>query len=100
MPAPDDHEDLTQLADELLREAAELRRGWEALEAALDDVDPPQATPAREAPSQPEDEEDPRRLIALNMALGGRDREETAAYLRGQFGDDGVDDIVRAVYEG
>lgn len=102
--ATDDHaEALAQIVDQLLDQAADLRRGWDALAAALDDLEVeggPAAPADAEAAAPPAgDGDDPRRLIALNMALNGQSREETAAYLRQQFGEDGTDAILADVYD-
>lgn len=98
---PEPLDDLTRMADELVEQAAQLRRGWEELEAMVRELAP--AVPAdphadTETPGA-ESEADPRLLIALDMALAGRSREETGAYLRESFGPDGADEILAEVYE-
>lgn len=101
-PRDENAEELARVADELLQQAADLRRGWEALAAALDDLDPAAAEhePEGDQPAPvPDEAEDPRRLIALNMRLGGQSREATAEYLRAQFGDDGTEEILVSVYD-
>jgi hypothetical protein len=95
---------LARIADQLLDQAADLRRGWDALAAALDDLEvaePAGAGPAEHAPVDGDagSDEDPRRLIALNMALGGHSRAATEEYLREQFGDEGIEEILVAVFD-
>jgi hypothetical protein len=93
--------DLTTLADDLLEQASEIRRQWAELGEALG-VDLPAGGPAEvPAPSDvaavdpaagaptepPRAEEDPVRLVALDMMLSGRSREDIDSYLRQTFGD-------------
>src|SRR4051794_19648021 len=97
--SPDDREvldQLTMLADELMQQAGEIRRQWVELADVLD-VDVPEPEPEDQpavlapvpdvAPEadHPEDQ-DPIRLVALDMMLSGRDRDEVRAYLDATFG--------------
>jgi DivIVA domain-containing protein len=59
---------------------------------------PPADAPTGPAPSANGDEAGAR-LIALNMALSGTPREETAQYLAGQFGLSDADALLDDVYE-
>jgi len=101
--------ELSGLLDGLRAGGERLSRGLAELQAQVGDVDPmPGAEPAPEpedfaaAEPEPEPEPDPEpepapkaadgsadeagaRIIALNMALGGSSREETAAYLDENF---------------
>jgi hypothetical protein len=95
VPDQDALEELTSLADELLSQASEVRRQWAELSEALG-VDAPEpapvaerATPPVPAPSDADDgaSDDPVRLVALDMMLSGRSREEVREYLRATFGD-------------
>jgi DivIVA domain-containing protein len=98
--------ELSALLDGLRTGGQRLTEGLAALQAQVGDVDPmPAAEPAPEpedfaaAAPEPEPEPEPEpattaetpaddagaRIIALNMALGGSSREETAAYLAENF---------------
>ena len=101
--------ELSALLDGLRSGGERLTQGLAALQAQVGDVDPmPAAEPAPEpedfaaAAPEPEPEPEPEpapakapagngadeagaRIIALNMALGGSSREETAAYLAENF---------------
>ena len=93
--------ELATLLDGLRAGGERLTQGLAALQAQVGDVDPmPAAEPAPEpedfAAAAPEPEPAPAkaangadeagaRIIALNMALGGSSREETAAYLQENF---------------
>ena len=100
--------ELGSLLDGLRASGERLGEGLAALQAEVGDVDPlPAAEPAPEpeepVAEAPEPEPDPEpepeppkppaddadeagaRIIALNMALGGSSREETAAYLAENF---------------
>jgi hypothetical protein len=90
--------DLSALADELLEQAAEIRHQWAELGETLGLEPPPPATePA------PADEPDPVRLVALDMMLSGRSREEVRDHLDATFGAghyEGVLDEVFTQYGG
>jgi len=101
--------ELGSLLDGLRASGERISEGLAALQAQVGDVDPmPGAEPAPEpedfaAAAEPEPEPEPEpgpepakppadeadeagaRIIALNMALGGSSREETAAYLAENF---------------
>ncbi|HEV3002601.1 MAG TPA: hypothetical protein VGW75_17820 [Solirubrobacteraceae bacterium] len=95
-PERDPLDELAELADELLRQATDVRRQWTELGETLGlepaGPSPPRAArPAQrgadgEAGSWPE--ADPVRLVALDMMLSGRSREEVGEYLRATFGED------------
>jgi DivIVA domain-containing protein len=91
--------ELGKLLDGLRRSGERLADGLAALQASVEEMqrdpgEPPvedeedfaAAAPAQE-PARPEraDDEAGARIIALNMALGGTPREETAAYLEEHF---------------
>jgi len=113
--------ELDGLLDALRTRGERLVEGLAALQARVGDVDPmPAAGPASEpedfaaaAPQpgpepepEPEAEPDPAdgadeagaRIIALNMALGGSSREETAAYLAENFSLADADALLDDVY--
>lgn len=93
----DDGEELMSLADELLVQATEIRRHWSELAVALgvESADPAHD----EAASPGADGDDVRRLVAIDMLLSGRTREEVTDHLRRTFGDDGVEQLVTAIFE-
>lgn len=88
----DDLRDLTELADELLMQAGEIRNQWEDLAAAVGLDAPAPAVP--EAPAG----DDPMRLVALDMALSGSGPDEVAAHLEKTFPEADVDPVVDAVF--
>ena len=99
--------ELGSLLDGLRASGERISEGLAALQAQVGDVDPvPAADPEDFAAPEPEPEPEPEpgpeparppadeadeadeagaRIIALNMALGGSSREETAAYLAENF---------------
>ena len=68
--------------------------------AAAAAPEPPARRPRRRAPAAPEapDDEAGARITALNMALGGTPREETAAYLAEHYALDDPDALLDDVY--
>ena len=92
-PDRDTLDELADLADELLRQAADVRRQWAELGETLG-LEPAPAPRARVADDDGERaaaqfaNADPARLVALDMMLSGRSREEVDEYLRTTFGDD------------
>jgi CheY-like chemotaxis protein len=96
-PDRDTLDELADLADELLRQAADVRRQWAELGETLGLEPAPAPRPvAAEAEAADDGERaaaqfanaDPARLVALDMMLSGRSREEVDEYLRTTFGDD------------
>ena len=101
--SPDDREvldQLTMLADELMQQAGEIRRQWVELadvlgaelpepeeRPALVPVASPQSGSEGETESEFVEDQDPIRLVALDMMLSGRSRDEVRAYLDATFGD-------------
>lgn len=85
----DDLRDLTQLADELLTQAGEIRNQWEDLAAAVG-----LETSAAAAP----EDDDPMRLVALDMALSGSGPDEVASHLEKTFPGADVDQVVDVVF--
>ena len=85
--------ELDTLLDGVRRGAERLARGLGELHEQVAGVEPPPAPelaaiePPAEEPAAPEPPADDAgaRIIALNMALGGSPREETAAYLAEHF---------------
>jgi len=110
--------ELAGLLDGLRAGGERLTRGLAELQAQVGDVDPmPEAEPAPEpedfAAPEPEPEPAPEpapkaadgnadeagaRIIALNMALGGSSREETASYLAENFSLPDPDALLDDVY--
>ena len=106
-----DHEtldELTNLADELLEQASEVRRQWAELSQTLG-VDPPEPAPVAERavaaarpptapPPQDEADADPVRLVALDMMLSGRSREEVREYLKSTFGEGDREHVLDEIF--
>jgi hypothetical protein len=110
-------DELAMLADELLQQAAEIRRQWQELGEALgmdlpaegaptaDDLEP---LTARAAPQPrveiPQDAQsggaDPVRLVALDMMLSGSSRDEVVEYLSATFGDHVDESVIDEVFSG
>ena len=101
-------DELTNLADELLAQASEVRRQWAELSEALG-VEAPEPAPAAEranavAASSPEETEareaeaDPVRLVALDMMLSGRSREDVREYLSATFGEDDREQVLDEIF--
>jgi hypothetical protein len=100
-------DELAALADELLDQATEVRRQWAELGQTLGvDADQPLAAPeaaasggaAPTAGTAGEGDTDPVRLVALDMMLSGRSREEIRDYLRATFGDGDRDDVLNEIF--
>lgn len=87
--------ELSALADELLEQAAEIRHQWAELGETLG-LDPP--TPPLVAEPQPADEPDPVRLVALDMMLSGRSRDEVRDHLDATFGTGDHDRVLDEVF--
>ena len=78
--------ELGALLDGLRQSGEHLVDGLAGLQERVADLDPPAAAPAPPADGEPPPaDEAGARIIALNMALGGSPREETAAYLTEHF---------------
>ena len=111
-----DHEtldELTALADELLEQASEVRRQWAELSETLG-IEAPEPAPVVErtsptgngpgpaAPDVTHDEErpeaDPVRLVALDMMLSGRSRDEVREYLRATFGEGDREHVLDEIF--
>lgn len=88
---------LVSRVDDLIARAAAVRRRWEELGKLVLGERAPGDEP--EPAPGPADDADPRLLIALDMALSGRTREEAGDYLRETFGPDGLDEVLAAAYE-
>ena len=90
-------DDLSALADELLEQAAEIRRQWAELGETLG-IEPPEPAPvaARAAPEAAE--ADPVRLVALDMMLSGHSREAIRDYLQATFGDGDREAVLDEVF--
>jgi hypothetical protein len=98
---PDDGQEFIELADELLVQAAELRRQWSDLAEALGIEAPETAIAAPGAAAEGEADDaatDTVRLVALDMVLAGSSRDEVAEHLRRTFGNQDVDALVDAVF--
>jgi hypothetical protein len=90
----EDRRDLIDVADELLVQAAEIRRHWSELAVAVGVEAPADLTGA--GPEAADDEV--RRLVAIDMLLSNRSRDEIVDHLRRTFGDDGVEELVDAMF--
>ena len=88
-PRSDNMKELARLADSLVEHLAETRRHYEQLRADLDSVGPLTTleTPPVEEPADDyeyayeDDDPDRARLLALNLALTGWDRDDVRAEL-------------------
>ena len=83
--------DLDQLVTELLEHVAELRRQYAELHELLaTDAQPPsleaEGEPAAAGDTGSHPARDPIQLIAIEMALLGRTRDEVETYLRDAYG--------------
>ena len=104
--APEDRQldELASLADELLHQATDVRRQWAELGEALglEPAPQPQAQGAAGPPQASEQpawpEADPVRLVALDMTLAGRSREDVREYLRATFGKDVGADVLDEIF--
>ena len=101
---PEDRQldELAALADELLHQATDVRRQWAELGEALG-LEPAPQPQAQEAPAEGAEqptwpEADPVRLVALDMMLAGRSREEVREYLRATFGKDVGSDVLDEIF--
>ena len=106
-----DHEtldELTALADELLEQASEVRRQWAELSETLG-IEPPEPAPTAErgaatgnGPATTSGEGDANaeavRLVALDMMLSGRDRDEVREYLRATFGEGDHESVLDEIF--
>ena len=100
---PEPQQDLLQLTDELLEQTAALRRQWidlaRSVGAEIEEPEAPSPRPEREGRRREMSQAaDPRRLVAVEMMLGGRQRDEVEAFLRNEFGDEAAQAIVAEVY--
>jgi DivIVA domain-containing protein len=87
-----------------------LAEGLRALQQRVGEVEPPAAAPVEPEPEEdfaaaapveaaPGADETGARIIALNMALSGTPRDETAAYLAEHFGLEDPEPLLDDVYE-
>jgi hypothetical protein len=84
--APDPAAHLSTMLDAIAARADEARRRLDALASALDGVQGP-VPPAEPMPSRRPDPADPVRLAAIELAVSGSDRTQTAIALRERFPD-------------
>jgi hypothetical protein len=77
--------ELADLANDLLEQATEMRRQWAELAEAIGREGSLTLDPGAEAPPSGDPATDQARLVALDMMLSGRTREETDAHLRRTF---------------
>jgi hypothetical protein len=90
---------LVEIADELLEQAAELKRQYAALDRVA--AGEPEPVESEEAGGRPEPElglRDPLRLIAVEMALSGHTRDEVATYVRDAYGVEANPAMLDAVF--
>ena len=78
-------DELLLLADDLLEQASAIRRQWAELHELVGEPD------AAEQQDEPVRAADPVQLVALDMMLSGRSREEVYDYVHATFGP-GVDE--------
>jgi hypothetical protein len=108
-PADGDMKDLARLADSLVEHLAETRRHYEQLREDLDSVVPlttletPNGNHAAAddydyAYEYEDDDPDRARLLALNLALTGWDREDVRAELREKCPYADAEEILDAVF--
>ncbi len=92
------HEDMLAIVDELLAEVDEIKRQWDEVSRSLGGA--PQGAPraGRTAGPRKGDGADPRRLVAVEMMLAGRQRAEVEAHLRSTFGEEAAASIIAGVY--
>ena len=100
-------DELVLLADELLEQATEIRQQWTELADVLG-ARPAEAEPAAAADAAPAEEgpngggggEDAEavRLVALDMMLSGRSRDEVGEYLAATFAEADVEAILDDVF--
>ena len=120
-PAPEDEplRELAAVADELLEQAAALRRCWQELGDALgvdlrtgevegaggpdaagaSDEEVFDAAAQQAAYAVPQEEPDPIRVVAFDMMLSGRTRKEVKDYIRASFGQDADLAIVDELFD-
>ena len=88
-------DELSALADDLLEQATEIRRQWAELGETLG-LESPEPAPVPERREEGGDA-DAVRLVALDMMLSGRSRDEVREYLQATFGEgdreQGLDDV-------
>lgn len=81
----DERRTLSELADELLEQVAELRRHYATL-AELLDGEPDVEQSELDTDESDGADADPIQLLAVEMALAGRTREEVDEYVRQNYG--------------
>ena len=77
--------ELADLANDLLQQATEMRRQWAELAEAIGREGDLSLDSGAVAPSTGDPSTDQARLVALDMMLSGRTRDETAEHLRRTF---------------
>ena len=92
----DSPEDLVAIVDELLAEVKEIKRQWGDVATSVG-AGPGSREDSR-ATSRKGETGDPRRLVAVEMMLAGRSREEVEAHMRSSFGDEAAATILAEVY--
>lgn len=96
-----DREDLralANLADDLLEQAAMMRRQWTELAEAVGLEGAARTPPNGANGASPGGEAERMRLVALDMVLSGASRDDVAEHLHRTFGSDDVDDVVDQVF--
>jgi hypothetical protein len=95
-----DREDLralANLADDLLEQAAMMRRQWTELAQAVG-LEGADRTPPSGSNGAGGGDAERMRLVALDMVLSGASRDDVAEHLHRTFGADDVDDVVDQVF--
>ena len=106
VPENETLDELTALADDLLEQASEVRRQWAELSETLG-LEPPEPAPVVErggteeapAPDPDRPEADPVRLVALDLMLSGRSREDVRSYLTATFGEGDHEPILEEIFK-
>lgn len=91
-------DELLALADELLAHAAEVRKQWTDLNRALRGESAPPPAARRPDRPQPATDDDPARMVAVEMMLAGRSRADVESHLRREFGDVAAAEVIARVY--
>ena len=96
--------ELTSLANDLLQEATAIRRQWSELGDALGLELTQEVAAGAERATAPDEplpaqDEDPVRLVALDMLLSGRSREDIERYLSQTFDEDYRPEVLDEVFQ-
>jgi hypothetical protein len=90
--------ELADLANELLEQATDMRRQWAELAEAIG-RDTTLGFDADAPPAQQDTASEQARLVALDMMLSGRSRDETAEHLGRTYPDEDFTRLLDEVFE-